>query len=186
MRSFNKMMVLVCLTAAFTFGCTPADDSNCGMTGGCPMPENCGDDACQASEGENAQNCPMDCIASTCGDGTCSAADGETSSNCEADCNVTCLQADKPVYCADTNSCWPANTDCQLPSYECGGQVGRCTEGQAANYDDSQVSCCGGVYHDCPIERPQWCPESSACVLDGACPSAATDCELPRLDCQAP
>ena len=189
MRTFT--LILICLALGTLTGCPSTDDTHCGSTTGCmPPPDNCGDEACQANEGENAQNCPEDCVPATCGDGMCAGA--ETPANCSADCNVTCVaNSQEPVYCADTNSCWPAGTDCNLPSYECQGVLddnrpttGRCLPEQGEDQIDSQVSCCGGVYHDCPSSRPQWCPAQSACVADGACPSAATDCELPRLDCR--
>jgi hypothetical protein len=185
MRTFTITLALsIILSAAVGFGCAVKED-NCGSTSGCqPPPENCGDDICRAGEGENAQSCPEDCVPSTCGDGTCSASDGENAENCEADCDVTCLQADLPVYCADTNSCWPAGTDCQRPAYECGGEVNRCTERQAAGLDDSQISCCGGQYFDCPELRPIWCPAQSACVASKSdCPGGEKACELWGLSC---
>lgn len=189
MRSFNMMMVL-CLALASTTGCAPEDDTNCGSTDGCEVPDTCGDEVCQAAAGENAQNCPEDCVPATCGDGTCAGA--ETPQNCQEDCNVTCVSnSDEPVYCGDTNSCWPAGTDCDLPTYGCEGYLddnrmttGRCLPEQAEDQIDSQISCCGGMYNDCPSGYPQWCPEQDACVREGECPSAAADCELPLLDCR--
>lgn len=183
MRTSTIAFILsIILAAASSMGCGGEDD-NCGSTSGCmPPPETCGDELCQANEGEDAQNCPEDCAPSTCGDGVC--ASGEDTMNCEADCNVTCQQADAPVYCADTNSCWPAGTDCQLPSYECGGQVDRCTDRQAHNLDDSQVSCCGGQTFVCHWSRPYWCPSQTACVASmDACPGGAGACELWGLSC---
>lgn len=197
MRTFTTIafIALVTLIAASSMGCAQEDDDNCGQTSGCnPPPETCGDDACQANEGENAQNCPEDCVPATCGDGTCSAADNENAQNCQMDCNVTCVSDPQlPVYCADTNTCWPAGTDCDLPAYGCSGYMddntmttGRCTQLQAEDQIDSQISCCGGMYNDCPSQYPQWCPDQNACVREGECPTAATDCELPRLDCRQP
>jgi hypothetical protein len=196
MRTFTSIafIALVTLIAASSMGCAQEDD-NCGQTSGCnPPPETCGDDACQANEGENAQNCPEDCVPATCGDGTCSAADGETEQNCEADCNVTCVSDPQlPVYCADTNSCWPAGTDCSLPTYSCSGYLddnrattGRCLPEQAEDQIDSQIACCDGVYYDCPSNYPQFCPDGRGCVREGECPIAATQCEIPRLDCRTP
>jgi hypothetical protein len=189
MRTFTITLALsIILSAAVGFGCAAKED-NCGSTSGCqPPPENCGDDICRAGEGENAQSCPEDCVPSTCGDGTCSASDGENAENCEADCDVTCLQADLPVYCADTNSCWPADTDCELPTYACHGETLRCTTRQWNGVDASQISCCaGGVTAECPPNRPYWCPAQADCVATtDACPEAASACPTWGFSCRAP
>lgn len=179
MRTFH-LMILTCLALGL-MACA-SDEDPCGSTSGCHVPDSCGDGVCQS--GETAQNCPGDCVPATCGDGTCSAADHETADNCSEDCSVSCVSDPQmPVYCADTNSCWAAGTDCSAPAYTCGGVTARCLIGQVNDVEDSQISCCGGVYHDCSSQRPQWCPAQGACVAEGACPSAMTDCELPRLDC---
>lgn len=180
MRPFHAILCMLCLSAAVLTGCGGDDDDNCGSTSGCmPPPETCGDDACQAGEGENAQNCPEDCVPSTCGDGTCSAADHETAENCSADCNVTCLGADKPVYCADTNSCWPAGTDCSLPTYVCGDDhTSRCTD------EGDAINCCDGLVYTCWETQPYYCPENGWCVADTSeCPEASTACTVWGLSC---
>lgn len=174
-----KLMALACLSFTILMtGCAEKDD-DCGQTSGCvPPPETCGDDACQANEGENAANCPEDCVPETCGDGACSAEDHETPDNCPEDCNVTCLDPDKPVYCEVSNSCWPAGTDCDVQNYECGGEVHLCSSTQYA------FNCCDGMAFGCLKDTPYRCPAIDRCVeTPEECPGGAEACSVWAAAC---
>ena len=175
MRTF-KLMIMVALAFGIT-ACASEDDDNCGQTDGCvpPPPDTCGDGACQS--GENAQNCAEDCVPDTCGDGTCDGA--ENADNCASDCQTVCTSPQMPVYCADTNSCWEAGTDCSLPSYTCvGGAINRCGGAEAA------VNCCSDAIYECWKEAPYYCPSTGDCLENMAdCPGGGSSCTVWGLAC---
>ncbi|MEM7674535.1 MAG: serine protease [Myxococcota bacterium] len=73
----------------------------------------CGDDVCEATNGESSITCPFDC-GTVCGDGTCNGDEAPT--NCEADCgrcgNLVCDSDESVETCCTDCGCTEANNMC--------------------------------------------------------------------------
>ncbi len=109
---------------------------------------------------------------STCGDGVCNATAGENKENCLKDCSGRCdAVPGNPVFCLDSRgnpTCNPVGTDCTLPTmYGCGSGPRRCPNhaafGRCCDTDDGASS------------DIVWCPDRASCEMPVSAPRTCYD-----------
>jgi subtilisin family serine protease len=165
-------------------GQEPCPGETCDENANACLPLVCDEDGI-CEQGEDCNNCPIDCISGggqggVCGNGVCEPSIGEDCLSCAADCAGKQVGAAKRQYCCgDGDGTKPvdcADPRCTNEGFECGdAPPPYCCGDEVCDAGEDQCSCsadCG----DPPSNETDYCSDDSDNDCDGQIDGDDPDC----------